>query len=381
MRGPGCGAQSCAATVGAWSLLEKSRHAFQPLLVLGFGERVLHRVYGVEVGEIEFGEIVAFLRLVKNMLFDGRPVEYDVTLFGRELAERHVGAHAHRAAHLLHKVPHERAPWQHRTVVDTFRLIRHQGRTVHFAHNAGSGAGRAGAGRVESERFGAGRVEFLATASTGDGQSGRHVQRRLVARPAMRAHVRGDAGEQEPQTVEQFGHRAERRTDARHRGPLVQGQRGRHVQYFVHLGATGLGQAASRVRGQRLQVAPRTFRIQHAERQRALSRTGDAGHAHQFAQRNVDVDVLQVMHARPAHFDRLRPLIVGHARHRSAAALSDLCSSVTPSPLSRLRPWLPPPELHGLQYHHGQRRRPNDGRESFVLGTVRHLQFELAEPA
>ncbi|MFQ9082454.1 MAG: hypothetical protein ACLR4V_08360, partial [Bifidobacterium bifidum] len=37
--------------------------------------------------------------------------------------------------------------------------------------------------------------------------------------------------------------------------------------------------------------------------------------------------------------------------------------------------------LHGLQYHHGQRRRPNDGRESFVLGTVRHLQFELAEPA
>ena len=138
----------------------------------------------------------------------------------------------------------------------------------------------------------------------------------------MRAHVRGDAGEQEPQTVEQFGHRAERRTDARHRGPLVQGQRGRHVQYFVHLGATGLGQAASRVRGQRLQVAPRTFRIQHAERQRALSRTGDAGHAHQFAQRNVDVDVLEVMHARPAHFDRLRPLIVGHARHCSAAARS-----------------------------------------------------------
>jgi len=363
MRGPGCGAQSGTSAVGAWSLLEKSSHALQAFLVLGFGERVLHRVYGVEVGEIEFGEIVAFLRLVKNMLFDGRPVEYDVTLFGRELAERHVGAHAHRAAHLLHKVPHERAPWHHRTVVDTFRLIRHQGRTVHFAHNAGSGAGRAGAGRVESERFGSGRVEFLATASTGDGQTGRHVQRRLVARPAMRAHVRGDAGEQEPQTVEQFGHRAERRTDARHRGPLVQGQRGRHVQYFVHLGATGLGQAASRVRGQRLQVAPRTFRIQHAERQRALARTGDAGHAHQFAQRNVDVDVLQVMHARPAHFDRLRPLIVAHARHCSAATLlSDLLPSVTPLPLSRPRPRPPPHELHGLQYHHDQRRQPRGFR-------------------
>ena len=179
----------------------------------------------------------------------------------------------------------------------------------------------------------------------------------------MRAHVRGDAGEQEPQTVEQFGHRAERRTDARHRGPLVQGQRGRHVQYFVHLGATGLGQAASRVRGQRLQVAPRTFRIQHAERQRALARTGDAGHAHQFAQRNVDVDVLQVMHARPAHFDRLRPLIVAHARHCSAATLlSDLLPSVTPLPLSRPRPRPPPHELHGLQYHHDQRRQPRGFR-------------------
>ena len=381
MRGPGGDAQSCAAAVGAWAFLEEPDHTLQALLVLGFGERVLHRVHGVEVGEVEFGEIVAFLRLVKNMLFDGRPVEYDVAFFGCEFVERHVGAHAHRAAHLFHEVPHERTPWQHRAVVDAFRLVRDQGRAVYFAHDAGAGAGRAGAGRVEGEQFGAGRVEFLAAASTGDGQAGRHVQRRFIARPAMRAHVRGDAGKQESQAVEQFGHRAERRTDAGHSGPLVQGQRGRHVQYFVHLGATGLGQAASRVRGQRLQVAPRTFRIQHAERQRALSRTGDAGHAHQFAQRNVDVDVLQVMHARPAHFDRLRPLIVGHARHRSAAALSDLCSSVTPSPLSRLRPWLPPPELHGLQYHHGQRRRPNDGRESFVLGTVRHLQFELAEPA
>ena len=381
MRGSGGNAQSSAAAIGAWLLLEEPGHALQTFPVLGLGERILHRVHGVEVGEVEFGEIVAFLRLVEDVLFDGRPVEYDVAFFGRELAERHVGAHAHRTAHLFHEVPHERAPWQHSAVVDAFRLIRDQGRAVYFAHDAGAGAGRAGAGRVEGERFSTGRMEFLATADTSNGQSGRHVQRGLVARPAMRAHVRGDAGEQESQAVEQFGHRAERRADAGHRGPLVQGQRGRHVQHFVHLGAAGLGQSTARVRGQRFQVAPRTFRIQHAERQRAFARTGDAGHAHQFTQRNVNVDVLEVMHARTAHLNHLRPLIVGHARHCSVAALSDLCSSVTPSPLSRLRPWLPPPELHGLQYHHGQQRRPNAGRESFVLGTVRHLQFELAEPA
>ena len=322
MRGPGGDAQSCAAAVGAWAFLEEPGHTLQALLVLGFGERVLHRVHGVEVGEVEFGEIVAFLRLVKNMLFDGRPVEYDVAFFGCEFVERHVGAHAHRAAHLFHEVPHERTPWQHRAVVDAFRLVRDQGRAVYFAHDAGAGAGRAGAGRVEGEQFGAGRVEFLAAASTGDGQAGRHVQRRFIARPAMRAHVRGDAGKQESQAVEQFGHRAERRTDAGHSGPLVQGQRGRHMQHFVHLGAAGLSQSTARVRGQRFQVAPRTFRIQHAERQRAFARTGDAGHAHQFAQRNVDVDVLEVMHARTAHLNRLRPLIVAHARHCSAAARS-----------------------------------------------------------
>ena len=363
MRGSGGNAQSSAAAIGAWPLLEKPGHALQTFLVLGLGERILHRVHGVEVGEVEFGEIVAFLRLIKDVLFDGRPIEYDVALLGRELAERHVGAHAHCAAHLLHEVPHERAPRQHRAVVDAFRFIRDQSRAVHFAHDAGSRAGRAGTGRVEGECFGTGRMEFFTALRAGDGQAGRHVERRFVARPAMRAHVRAHAGEQESQTIEQFGHRAERRTDTGHGGPLVQGQRGRHMQHFVHLGAVGLSQAAARVRGQRFQIAPRAFRIQYAERQRTFARTGDAGHSHQFAQRNVDVDVLQVMYARPAHFDCLWPLIVGHARHCSATTLlSDLLSSVTPLPLSRPRPRPPPHELHGLQYHHDQRRQPRGFR-------------------
>ncbi len=71
------------------------------------------------------------------------------------------------------------------------------------------------------------------------------------------------------------------------------------------------------------------------------------------------------------HWLRISRLLIGwsHASWPAAAALSDLCSSVTPSPLSRLRPWLPPPELHALQYHHGQRRRLNARRIFRLSGT------------
>ena len=63
----------------------------------------------------------------------------------------------------------------------------------------------------------------------------------------------------------------------------------------------GLRDAAARVGGKRLEVAPRALRVQHAQRQRAFARAGHAGDAHQLPQRDVDVHVLQIVHARPAH--------------------------------------------------------------------------------
>ena len=52
------------------------------------------------------------------MLLDGRAVEHDVPLGVGQLVEWNVRAHSHRAAHLLHQIPHERTPGKHRAFVD-----------------------------------------------------------------------------------------------------------------------------------------------------------------------------------------------------------------------------------------------------------------------
>ena len=59
-----CVAQTRSAAVGADGLLEELFHPLHAFFVLDFGEGVLHGVYGVVVREVEFGEIVAFFRLV-----------------------------------------------------------------------------------------------------------------------------------------------------------------------------------------------------------------------------------------------------------------------------------------------------------------------------
>ena len=182
-------AEPRAAAIRAGFLLEEPCHAFQPLLVLGIGERILEGVQGVEIREVDFGEVVACLRLVQDVLLDGRAIEDDVAFFGGEVLERHVGAHAHRAGDLFHQVPHQRTPWQHRALVDAFRFVGYERRAVHLAHDAGAGAGRACAGRVEGQGFSAGRVKFLAAIRADDGQAGGHVESRFVVCTAMRAHM------------------------------------------------------------------------------------------------------------------------------------------------------------------------------------------------
>ena len=56
--------KSGPSAIAAGTLFEEPRNTFKPLFVLGFGEGVLHGGYGVVVREVEFGEIVAFFRLV-----------------------------------------------------------------------------------------------------------------------------------------------------------------------------------------------------------------------------------------------------------------------------------------------------------------------------
>ena len=77
----------------------------------------------------------------------------------------------------------------------------------------------------------------------------------------------------------------------------------RYVQYLVHLGVLGLRQATSSIGAERLQVTARALGIKNSQRQRALARARHAGNAHEPPQRNIDIDVLEIVDTCTAHLD------------------------------------------------------------------------------
>ena len=108
-----------ATAVAAWPLAQKACNAFEPLIVLNLSECILDGIDGVVIGKVERRGALAVLGNVKNVLLNRGAVKHDVALLRRELVKRHVGAHAHLASHLLHQIPHERAPGKHCALVDS----------------------------------------------------------------------------------------------------------------------------------------------------------------------------------------------------------------------------------------------------------------------
>ena len=140
----------------------------------------------------------------------------------------------------------------------------------------------------------------------------------------MRAHVMGTATKEQTQAVVELGHGAKSGTHARYAGTLMQCERRRHVQHLVHLSVFGLRQATSSIGAECFQVATRALGVKNAQRQRALARTRYAGNAHELSQRNIDIDVFEVMDARATHLDSLRAhLLFRHLYHPTHAIKLD----------------------------------------------------------
>ena len=100
----------------------------------------------------------------------------------------------------------------------------------------------------------------------------------------------------------------------------MQCERRRYVQHLVHLGVLGLRQATSSIGAERLQVTARALGIKNPQRQRTLARPRHAGNAHEPSQRNIDIHVLEVVHARATHLDSLRAhLLFRHFYHPTHA--------------------------------------------------------------
>ena len=89
-------------TIRADILFQKLFHSLHALFVLDLGKSIFHGVNGVEVGKIQITGLPGILIVIENMLFLRRAVEHDVLLPLRQLAERHIRAHAHLAADIRH---------------------------------------------------------------------------------------------------------------------------------------------------------------------------------------------------------------------------------------------------------------------------------------
>ncbi len=114
----------------------------------------------------------------------------------------------------------------------------------------------------------------------------------------------------------------------------------------LHEGAVGLVDQPLRLRGDR------------AEHQRALARAGDAGEHRQPALRDLDADVLEVVHARAVHADQV--VAVGGVRRGDCGSSSWPCSSclhLCGGAASRS-----PPRRQARSIATGGRRRSGAGR-------------------
>ena len=84
-----------------------------------------------------------------------------------------------------------------------------------------------------------------------------------------------------------------------------EGDRGRNALDPIGVWFVQPGQELSRVRREGLDVAPLALGVERVERQRALAGPAHARHDDQPAERQVEVDPLEVVGANAAQHDRL----------------------------------------------------------------------------
>ena len=106
-----------------------------------------------------------------------------------------------------------------------------------------------------------------------------------------------------PQQVRERRDAADRRAGRGRPALLLERHGRRQAVDLVDLGHAHLVEQPPRVGRDRLEVAPLRLGVERAERERRLARAGDAGEHDQGVARDVEVDVLEVVLARPAHAD------------------------------------------------------------------------------
>ena len=134
-----------------------------------------------------------------------------------------------------------------------------------------------------------------------------HLLRGLPLKRAavVRAVRPADAGEQQAQVVVDLGDRADRRARVAAAALLVDGDRRRETLDRVHVRLVELAEELAGVGRERLDVATLALGEDRVERQRGFAGAGEPGEHHQPVARQADVDILQIVLARPAHANQI----------------------------------------------------------------------------
>jgi hypothetical protein len=125
---------------------------------------------------------------------------------------------------------------------------------------------------------------------------------------AVRTVRHADVREQQAEVVVDLGDGANRRARIRPGRLLFDRDRGRQAFDQIDVRLLHLLEELARVGRQRLDVASLPFGVDRVEGERRLPRARQAGDHHQLMARDVDVDVLEIVHAGAAYTDPF----VGH---------------------------------------------------------------------
>ena len=120
---------------------------------------------------------------------------------------------------------------------------------------------------------------------------------------AVAAEGASDARVQQPHVVVDLGRRADGRPRIADAVLLADRDRRRDAVDAIDVRLLHPLEELARVRGQRLDIAPLPFGVDRVEGERRLARSADAGHDDQLADRQRQIDVLEVVRARAAHDD------------------------------------------------------------------------------
>ena len=269
---------------------------------------IFHRIYRIEIGEIHISRFAGSLVLVYDILLHRRAAENDIPFLLRQLPEGHIRTDTHLPGNVLHERPHERLPRKDSAFINGQAFIGNQRGFIHRADQTGPAAGSAGTAGIEGQILCPGPVKMRAAHRTDDFLHKRHRHGGLHI-VAVRTAVAPQPGKEEAQTVQQLRGRTEGRPDAGNARTLMQRQCGRHIADLLRIGLFRLGHSPPRIGGKRLQVPPGALRIKHPQRQRRLPRAGHPRHSGELSQRDIHINVLQIMHPCAPHLDagRLSP--------------------------------------------------------------------------